>query len=331
MSMDWSNERYVRLYVRDSTTWKRLGWDGQCVLMHLLRKVDRAGTLDLSGLEAWEAVSLHTGATEETARQGIAALLRTETVTVRDGRLAFPSFIEAQECSKSDKQRQRESRDRRAAPGKAAVTNRDEQSQNAPDSSQPVTSGHERSQPVTLGHSVLCSAVQCNTVPNENIARARVVVPPLGADAPEPEDDPTLPAAGPFSAPYEEPLREYAWRGFARRFDKRMSFPPSQSADNLGFIRKFAEWVEQHQGADPRAVCDATLDAFFADQWVQDASYPLRDLANRPHRYLRGGVSSLEALVAKQRELMLAGKGDTAEFRDVQTQIRALKGKRRDN
>jgi len=175
--MDWSNERYVRLYTRDTVTWKRLGWDGQCVLMQLLRVVDRAGTLDLSGLTPWEGVMLQIGASEDVARRGVEALLRTETAFVDGGRLVFPSFIEAQECSKSDKQRQKESRDRRAAPGKASapdVTKRDGiASRFVTEPSQPVTSGHDRSQSVTTSHSVLCSAVPSSAVPAPGDARAR--------------------------------------------------------------------------------------------------------------------------------------------------------------
>lgn len=192
--MDWSNERYVRLYTRDTTTWKRLGWDGQCVLMHLLRKLDRSGTLDLSGLEAWEAVMLHIGATEDVAKRGVEAILRTETAVATAGKLIFPSFIEAQECSKTDKQRQRESRDRRAATGKeppTSVTVRDGQSQDVTEPSQSVTASHEQSQPVTFGHSVLCSAVQCREGECESAPAARPLQ--LLPHEPDPEPKPAKP------------------------------------------------------------------------------------------------------------------------------------------
>lgn len=180
--MDWENERYVRLYVRDTLTWLRLGWDGQNVLMQLIRKVDRAGTMELNGLEPWEAVVLACRAPAEAAKAGMDALLRTETVVVFDGRLGFPSFIAAQEAVKSDRQRQRESRERRALPGKGSVTYRDKAK------SHNVTESHERSRAVTSGHSVLCSAVQNQpNQPNTN-ARARGFLGkdpgPTDADAP---------------------------------------------------------------------------------------------------------------------------------------------------
>lgn len=150
--MDWSNESYVRLYVRNTTTWRRLGFEGQTMLMHLLRIVDRAGVLDIEDMSPGEAASLHTGAPAEFAELGMSKLLELKAL-IHDGtRLVFPNFIEAQEATKSDRQRQKESRERRA------VTNRDERSLI-------VTKSHELSQVVTSGHSLLCSAVPDLTDP----------------------------------------------------------------------------------------------------------------------------------------------------------------------
>lgn len=143
--MDWSNEAYVRLYVRNTTTWRRLGFEGQTMLMHMLRVVDRAGVLDIEDMPPGEAAALHTGAPPDFAAAGMAKILELKSM-IHDGtRLVFPNFIEAQEATKSDKQRQKESRERRA------VTNRDEPSQI-------VTKSHVQSQVVTSGHSLLCSA-----------------------------------------------------------------------------------------------------------------------------------------------------------------------------
>ena len=47
--MDWSNERYVRVYTRDTTAMRLMSWDELCPFWELLRKVDRAGVLDLEG------------------------------------------------------------------------------------------------------------------------------------------------------------------------------------------------------------------------------------------------------------------------------------------
>lgn len=155
--MDWSNEHYVRLYTRDTTTWHRLGWDGQCVMAQMLRKFDMAGVIDIDDLEPWEAVVMHVRAPEDMAKRGVEACLRLGVLEHRGSCLVMPNYIEAQEASKSDKQRQRESRERRRA-----RTARTEPSQNVtedevvsqivtrstgsePEASQEVTDGHNRS------------------------------------------------------------------------------------------------------------------------------------------------------------------------------------------
>lgn len=145
--MDWANEAYVRLYVRDTTTWKRLGFEGTTMLMHLMRKVDRAGVLDIEDMAPAEAAALHVNAPAEFAAAGVSKLLELK-VMVHDGtRLVFPNFIVANETPKSDKQRQKESREKRA------VTKRD-----AP--SPIVTESHTPSQSVTLNSAQLSRAQQ---------------------------------------------------------------------------------------------------------------------------------------------------------------------------
>ena len=47
--MNFDDERFVKIYPRNTTNWKLLGWEGRCVLMMLLREVDRAGCLDQPG------------------------------------------------------------------------------------------------------------------------------------------------------------------------------------------------------------------------------------------------------------------------------------------
>lgn len=114
--MDWSNERYVRVYTRDTTTWKLMDWRGRVVLQLLIRKVDRAGVLDVGhdgvlGLAAVLELPI------DIAEAGIAQLTtsRGGTPTVLDTGTAYvlPNFIDAQEAPTSDPQRKRESRARR--------------------------------------------------------------------------------------------------------------------------------------------------------------------------------------------------------------------------
>ncbi len=114
--MDWSNERYVRVYTRDTVTWKLMDWRGRTVLSLLIRKVDRAGVLDVGhdgvlGLAAVLELPL------DIVEAGIAQLTgsRGGLPTVIDTGSAYvmPNFIDAQEAPQSDPQRKRESRSRR--------------------------------------------------------------------------------------------------------------------------------------------------------------------------------------------------------------------------
>jgi len=111
--MDWSDERYVRLYTRDTATWKLIRWEGQTVLMHLLRKVDRAGVFEFGPESAEEALVAMTGLPLEIVATGLRRLLDRGSVIQTEGALVLPKFIEAQEANQTDAQRQREYRARR--------------------------------------------------------------------------------------------------------------------------------------------------------------------------------------------------------------------------
>ena len=45
--MRWEDENYVRLYTRDTTDWKLLSWEARALFVLLMRKLDRAGILEL--------------------------------------------------------------------------------------------------------------------------------------------------------------------------------------------------------------------------------------------------------------------------------------------
>lgn len=108
--MDFANEPYVRVYRRDSQTWRRLGFEGQVCLMFLLRRTNLAGAIELEGFEPWQAAVSFCGVPEAVARAGVERLLAEGCVTVADGRLTFPRYAEAQESPASQAERQRESR-----------------------------------------------------------------------------------------------------------------------------------------------------------------------------------------------------------------------------
>lgn len=133
--MDWANERYVRLFVRDTTTWKLLPWQSRALLPLIMRKLDRSGVLDLGedgedGLAAVVEVPL------EFLKAGLPDLLKRKVCRMGGGKFVMPNFLAAQEAKQSDAQRKRESREyqRLVAIGSQAVTDCHNLSE-----SQPVT------------------------------------------------------------------------------------------------------------------------------------------------------------------------------------------------
>lgn len=111
--MQWGDERYVRLYCRDTITWLSLKWEGQAVLALLMRKVDRAGVFDLSEVAPVDAVAAVLQMPEEVVRAGLERLLKHKVLLMGNECLVVPNFIEAQEARMSDKQRAKECRSRR--------------------------------------------------------------------------------------------------------------------------------------------------------------------------------------------------------------------------
>ena len=109
--MDWTNERYVRLYTRDTDDWIVLSWQAKALLPLMLRKVDRSGFL--ATRRGSTGVAAQTGLPLEVVNVGLPDLLRDGAVTECDDGYLMPNYIEAQEASMSDAQRAKASRERR--------------------------------------------------------------------------------------------------------------------------------------------------------------------------------------------------------------------------
>jgi hypothetical protein len=161
--MNWADERYIRVYTRDTGDLLVMGWEGRAVLWELMRKLDRAGVLDLgSDLEVLPELLRMP---HDVCMTGFERLRSRGVVQVNGKFIVMPNFLAAQEAKQSDKQRQEESRAKRrdlAHAKDAGVTIRDGVSQNVTDgheNGQNVTAGHTVSQPVTDGHSVPIRAV----------------------------------------------------------------------------------------------------------------------------------------------------------------------------
>lgn len=101
MGMNWIDEDFIKLYTRDTVTWKLLPWQGKALLPLLLRKLDRAGVADVDGAnspsEAAQAVAELVDLPEEVVRPGLEALIKRGVLQLASGRLVAPNFIKAQE------------------------------------------------------------------------------------------------------------------------------------------------------------------------------------------------------------------------------------------
>lgn len=147
--MDFSDEPYVRKYTRKTLTSRLLGWEGRAVMDAMLGEFDAAGIFAIRG-DAALCVSAVTEIPIEIVRAGLARLVETETWVVTARAITWPTFEEAQNCMRSDRLRQRESRRARAARAVTDVTSGHYRSQR---SVTDVTSGHAESPPVTKCHS----------------------------------------------------------------------------------------------------------------------------------------------------------------------------------
>jgi hypothetical protein len=287
--VDWSNEHYVRIYTRDTTTWKLLGWDGQAVLMQVLRRLDQSGVMDIEDLQPWEAVVIHCGAPEAIARAGMAVCLARGVLVHNGTYLVAPKFREAQESTKSDKQRQKESRDRRSShallPPEPDVTKRDcLESQDVTPPSRDVS---ETSQPVTVGHNLSLCAVQCSSSAVPNQYRATHVREGGGSEI---FDSKTLVSL--FSE-----LR--VKRGGGSYKLQRTDYDRAQSA---------VEWATEQNSKDPLAACRSSMQKFFEHAGGKEGDgWPFWGWANDPGKWFaykptgeaassNAARSSLEAL-----------------------------------
>lgn len=120
--MNFCDEPFVKLYKNDTITWKLLGWEGRCVLVMLLRKVDRAGCLDLTEAGT-EGLCALIDLPEEVTDAGLKACIRRGCATVNGSLLHLPRFQEAQKARQSDRARARASRERRAVEASQPAVN----------------------------------------------------------------------------------------------------------------------------------------------------------------------------------------------------------------
>jgi hypothetical protein len=150
--MRWEDERYVRVYTRDTPDWLGLSFIAQGLFCLLLRKVDRAGILPLGKAGRRSvAVCIGHGGDWNRLEPALEELLADGCVRIEGDHLLIPNFIEAQEANQSDAARKRKQREK----ARAGITGRDGDGTETPES------GHTEAQPVTESHE---TGTECHAV-----------------------------------------------------------------------------------------------------------------------------------------------------------------------
>lgn len=132
--MRWDDERFVKVYTRDTPDWLALGWEAHALFWELLRKSDRAGLFEV-GKSGARGVAAVTGIPTEVVERALPVLIADGCIESHGAYLLVRNFIEAQSANQSDKAR--------AAKSRQAA--RDSARRNAVITSQNVTGNEEES------------------------------------------------------------------------------------------------------------------------------------------------------------------------------------------
>lgn len=121
--MDWPNEVYVRVYTRETDDDLALSWQARALWDAMMKRFDRSGIIATKrgarGLSALVRIP------PNVVEDALPELLTDGRVVEVEGGYLAPNFTAAQEAVKSDKLRQKESRERRRSEKLPNVTNRD--------------------------------------------------------------------------------------------------------------------------------------------------------------------------------------------------------------
>lgn len=120
--MDWSEETWVKLYTRETTTMAMMPWETRAVLHELMKRVGFDGVVPL-GRHGLRGLASLLRMPENVVQDAVADLAGEGVLAVADGEtsLLLVNFYDAQKARTSDKERKRRSRDSKAAEAKATA------------------------------------------------------------------------------------------------------------------------------------------------------------------------------------------------------------------
>jgi hypothetical protein len=144
--MNWGDERWVKLYTRDTADFALLSWRAQGLFCLLMRKTDRAGVLEL-GRHGKRGVCAYVGGPDAwpDIEPALDELLADGCIELQGDQLLVRNYVEAQRTRSSDSARQAKTREAARAS---------------------VRSGTPESQPVTRCHTA--SRIEENRTEEKN-------------------------------------------------------------------------------------------------------------------------------------------------------------------
>lgn len=202
--MRFEDERYVRIFVRDTTTVLMLSWEARAVMWETYRKLDRAGILDL-GEDGLEALAVTIRTPIDVVERGVAELLRRKVFELRGSLLISPRFVEAQEAKASDKARAKAARERARDAARARTAGVDVPPASDSDGADVNNTNRNavdtprddlvppRDETVTAGHTASHDVTLCCAVPSragEEHSQASTPPPAVGTPTAKPKRQP---------------------------------------------------------------------------------------------------------------------------------------------
>lgn len=121
--MDWSDEHYVKLYTRDSLTWRSWKWETRTTFLHLVRKVDGSGFIESGRMDPVDALVLQLDLPKSVVSVGLEQLVADETCESTDRAIFLINFVAAQEARKTEAQKKRDYREKIIIRRRMAQTN----------------------------------------------------------------------------------------------------------------------------------------------------------------------------------------------------------------
>lgn len=288
MSLDWANERYVRVYTRDTAEQLCWPWEARAIWWLLIRKADRSGMLPVPTKLGMRGVAALISMPVEVVEVGLAALLEDGCVRAVPEGFLIPNYIEAQETPASDAKRQRDLRERRRA---TATVENDEDDAHA--KSRPVADRHATSRTVTpslsdpiLTEPSLAVPIQGDSEGSPSASPPQGAAPPvLALVPPEPKRKRKAPEV-PLPADWAPNAKH---RELARAFGKDLELEAERMRDRArAKAERFADW-------------DARFNNWLRDQFGS-GSGNRGSPSGRHHGGGGGPLTGLDAFLAQQAE-----------------------------